>query len=217
MFRIYCSPCHGLGAQGGRAPDLTTGQFSAGSSDAALFAVVSGGVAGTEMPGYSSRFDADGIWRILAYLRTISGKPAAPIDGDPAEGGKLFWGKAACGSCHRIGPRGGRLGPVLTSIGRMRSASYLREALLDPGARLTPGYNTVTVVNRDGSTIVGVEKSFDAFSATIMDSSERFHSFLAAEVRSIQRETRSLMPPTRLPARDLNHLLAFLVSLRGAE
>ncbi|MEZ5403165.1 MAG: c-type cytochrome [Bryobacteraceae bacterium] len=216
MFRIYCSPCHGLGAQGGRAPDLTTGNFSAGPTDAALFAVVSGGIAGTEMPAYSSRFDADGIWRILAYLRSIGGKAQPPPNGDPAKGETLYWGKAGCGGCHRIGARGGRLGPELSAIGRMRSLAYLREALVEPGARLTPGYETLTVQTRDGRTITGVQKNYDAFSAALMDSSERYHAFLTEEVRSVKRETRSLMPPTRLPDPGLDHLLAYLVSLRGA-
>jgi alcohol dehydrogenase (cytochrome c) len=217
MFRIYCSPCHGLGGQGGRAPDLTTGAFSVGNGDEALFGVINGGAAGTEMPGFASRFNADGIWRIIAYMRSVSGKPAAPIDGNRGEGEKLYWGKGGCGGCHRIGVRGGRLGPELTAIGRMRSASYLREALLEPGARLTPGYNTITVETKDGKKLVGVQKNYDAFSATLMDPAEKFHSFLTGEVRSIRQETRSLMPVTRLPEKDLNHLLAFLVSLRGGQ
>ena len=54
MFRIYCSPCHGIGAQGGRGPDLTLGTYSAGNSDADLFKVISDGAPGTEMAAYWS-------------------------------------------------------------------------------------------------------------------------------------------------------------------
>jgi putative heme-binding domain-containing protein len=215
MFRIYCSPCHGLGGEGGRAPDLTLGRYAAGDSDDALFGVIANGVAGTEMAGYSGRFDSDGIWRIIAYIRTVAGKPAPKLSGDHATGERLFWGKAACGGCHRVGTKGGRFGPELTAIGRMRSLEYLREALVEPGARLTPGYNKITVETRDGKKIVGIEKNYDAFFTTLMDSKENLQSFAASDVRSISREHSSLMPPTRLPEGDLNHLLVYLTSLRG--
>ena len=46
-FRIYCTPCHGIRAEGGRGPDLTRGVYSAGETDAALFDVISNGVPGT--------------------------------------------------------------------------------------------------------------------------------------------------------------------------
>ena len=30
IFRIYCAPCHGIHAQGGRGPDLSRGVFASG-------------------------------------------------------------------------------------------------------------------------------------------------------------------------------------------
>ncbi|MGH6960807.1 MAG: hypothetical protein ACREE7_10005, partial [Dongiaceae bacterium] len=40
IFRIFCSPCHGIKADGGRGPDLTLGTYSIGDSDAALFNII---------------------------------------------------------------------------------------------------------------------------------------------------------------------------------
>ena len=34
VFRIYCAPCHGFRAQGGRGPDLSRGVFRSGEQDA---------------------------------------------------------------------------------------------------------------------------------------------------------------------------------------
>ena len=51
LFRANCSPCHGLNARGGgRGPDLTSGLWIHGGSDAAIFRTISQGVPGTEMP-----------------------------------------------------------------------------------------------------------------------------------------------------------------------
>ena len=46
MFRLFCSPCHGIKAEGGRGPDLTRGVYSVGESDGALFEVIANGEIG---------------------------------------------------------------------------------------------------------------------------------------------------------------------------
>lgn len=218
MFRISCSPCHGIQAGGGRGPDLTRGTFSAGDTDADLYRVIDEGVPGTEMPAFGARFSAENVWRLVTYIRSAAqaGGPVK-VTGDPASGEKLFWGKGSCGQCHRVGLKGGRLGPELTRIGRLRSLAYLRTAVLNPNADLTPGYATVTVVTRDGRKITGVQKGFDNFTAQLLDFSEKFHSFDKSDVRSATREFKSVMPSyeqTFTPA-EVDHLIAYLVSLRG--
>src|ERR1700751_4811506 len=51
LFRGNCSPCHGLNARGGgRGPDLTSGRWTHGSTDDAIFRTISQGVPGTDMP-----------------------------------------------------------------------------------------------------------------------------------------------------------------------
>jgi putative heme-binding domain-containing protein len=217
MFRIYCAPCHGIRAQGGRGPDLTRGSFAAGDRDADLFRTVSNGVAGTEMGSYSNLGD-DGVWRVIAYVRSVSRHDTSAVPGDPAHGASLFWGQGNCGRCHAVGERGSHLGPDLTRIGRQRSLAYLRTSIVDPNDDLAPGYSTLTVVTRDGKTTSGLEKGLDNFSGQLIDLAGKFYSFDRGEVRSMQRETRSLMPAyTAFSAADMTDLLAYLVSLRGTE
>src|SRR5579863_8879152 len=69
VFRIRCSPCHGIHAEGGRGPDLTLGSYSAGDKDADLYRVIARGVPGSEMAAYAATLDDDQIWRIVAYIR----------------------------------------------------------------------------------------------------------------------------------------------------
>ena len=171
IFRIYCSPCHGLRGEGVRAPDLTRGVYAGGDSDAALFAVIANGAQGTEMPAFLERLSsAENIWKVVSYIRSIARRDTDSLKGDAARGEKLFWGKGGCGACHRVSGKGGRIGPDLSRIGRERSLAYLRTSVVKPNDEISPGYATVTVVTRDGRTISGVQRGYDNFSAQLMDS-----------------------------------------------
>lgn len=220
VFRIYCSPCHGLKARGGRGPDLTRGLLASGAHDDEIFRVISNGVTGTEMEAFGGTLSEDSIRRIIAFLRSLEQQsPPQPVAGDPKAGEQLFWNKGQCGACHRIGAKGGGAGPDLSHIGRQRSPDYIRKAILDPSADILPGYRTLAVVTRDGKRIEGIERGFDNFTAQLVDLSGHFYSLERSAVTSVTRENRSLMPSykDRFTAAELQDLVAYLASLNGVE
>lgn len=108
------------------------------------------------------------------------------------------------------------MGPDLSLAGRIRSLKYLREAVVDVNADITPGYPTISVVTRDGKKLTGVQRGFDNFSAQFMDVQESFYSFLKSDVATMTREFKSLMPDTYgklfTPA-ELDDVVAYLHSL----
>jgi len=223
LFRQECVFCHGVGARGGmRGPDLTTGSWTHGGSDADIHHTISDGVPGTAMP--PNNLKTDEIWQIITYLRTVQ-QPATPAVGDRARGEALFFGAARCSTCHMVDGRGGRLGPELSTVGSARSRAYLVESIRQPAKQLTQirafgnslKYDTVTAVTADGRTIVGVPMHEDTFTVQLMDASERVYSFDKKALKSFRHEDRSLMPAydaSRLPEEDLNNLVAYLQSLR---
>ena len=128
-FRIYCSPCHGIHAEGGRGPDLTRGTYSAGERDADLFGVIMTGVSGTEMPSFSVSLGQENTWRVVSYIRSTTRHNVEKPSGDPLSGEKLFWGKGGCGGCHRVGARAeDASAPISHASGRTRSLDYLRRS-----------------------------------------------------------------------------------------
>ena len=219
-FRGSCSLCHGIKGGGGRGPDLTIGNFAAGDSDTALYNVISNGAPGTEMPGFAARFESDDIWRLVSYVRSIAGSGSNRVTGNASNGEQLFWNTGQCGQCHMVNGRGKRMGPELTQAGRRRSAAYLRESVVSPGADVTPGYATITVVTKDGKKIVGAQRGYDDFSAQLMDASETYYSFQKSDVTSIRQEYKSLMPNTygkMFSGPELNDLVAYMASLRATR
>jgi cytochrome c oxidase cbb3-type subunit 3 len=219
-FRLYCAPCHGIHAQGGRGPDLTRGTFASGDSDAELYRVIAHGVEGTEMTSYEGRFDDPMIWRFVSFIRSVTKTGTGRAPGDAAHGRELFQGKGGCAGCHAAGATGGGIGPGLGRVGRQRSLEYLREKLVNPSASLSPGYSTITVKLRDGREVRGVEKGFDDFSAQLLDAKGQYHSYRREEVASMKREERSIMPTAaaqKLSASEQTDLVAYLASLRGGK
>jgi alcohol dehydrogenase (cytochrome c) len=220
IFRIYCAPCHGIRARGGRGPDLSRGIFRSGDQDSDLARTISSGVRDTEMSGFAEILGDDNIRRVIAYIRSVSRHDNSAASGDPARGESLFWGKGQCGSCHTAAGRGRAIGPDLSRVGRQRSLEYLRESVAAPNADVTPGFATIVVVTRAGNKITGVERSFDNFSARLVDLAGQVHAFQKDDVASMKRESRSLMPDTYgklFSATEMDDLLAYLARFDGAE
>ncbi len=138
LFRANCSPCHGLNARGGgRGPDLTSGRWTHGSSDADIFRTISQGVPSTQMP--ANGFEDSEIWAIIAYLRSLAPAEHPITVGNPTKGERLFNGAAGCATCHMVKGHGGLLGPDLTRVGASRSTSYLIESIREPDKELSDG------------------------------------------------------------------------------
>jgi cytochrome c oxidase cbb3-type subunit 3 len=227
LFRQECVYCHGVSARGGmRGPDLTTGSWTHGGTDADLSATIVDGIQGTAMPPH--KLTQEEVRQIIAYLRSLQ-QPVAQTAGDASRGEALFFGSQRCSSCHIVNGRGGRLGPELSTVGSGRSRAYLVESIREPGRRLTENhsfgddytlrYDTVTVVTSDGTTIVGVPMNEDTFTVQVMDTTEHVHSLDKKSLRSLRHEDRSLMPAygvNRLSNAELDDLLAYLQTLRAA-
>jgi putative heme-binding domain-containing protein len=218
MFRNRCAGCHGPDARGFLGPDLT-GFWSAGGTDDRMFDIVRRGVPGTEMTGADPQRVVDrDIWQTLAYVRTLSAVPTSAPIGDAVNGERIF--RTNCTSCHRVNGRGGQLGPDLSRIGSARPRGGLLSKIRGSSDFIRPGYEAVTLVTRDGERIRGVKKNEDEFSIQIMDARERLQGYLKTSLTEFTIDRQSLMPvygPDRLPDRDVDDLLRYLTSLRGAN
>lgn len=232
MFRANCSPCHGLSARGGgRGPDLTSGRWTHGSSDAAIFRTITQGVPGTEMP--ANGFEDSEIWSIIAYLRSLAPPKRPVVPGDPAKGRKIFSEAGHCSDCHMVNGTGGVLGPDLSRVGAARSVSYLVDSIRQPDKELSSGmtdpnnhyglplvYDSVTLTRSDGTRLTGIARNEDTYSVQLIATDQKLHLLLKKDLTAITHQRRSLMPPyseDALDAVQLQDLIAYLETLRGSE
>ncbi|MBI1790978.1 MAG: c-type cytochrome [Acidobacteria bacterium] len=211
-FRSHCAPCHGLNGEGGRGPNLASGAFFHGGSDAALLQNISDGIPGTEMPGLF--YSPDRVWQVIAYLRSLN-RPSAKHVGDPAVGAALFRAKG-CPQCHRAGGDGGRQGPDLSETARARSPEHLRQSIVDPNADVRQRYWIVSFQAGNGEAQSGFLMNEDTYTVQFMDFQERLHTAAKSDMKDYKVEKTSRMPSYReqLSAVELDHLVAYLWSLR---
>lgn len=227
LFHQHCAPCHGLKGEGGRGAKLALPKLPRAPDDATLGSLIINGIPGTEMPA-TRMTDAERT-EVIAYVRGLARSEAASVPGDRAKGEALFWGKANCGSCHTVGPRGGRIGPDLTNIGQRRGAPNLRQSILDPEAEtpenfaqyrkviyMPDNYLRVRVVTDAGQTIIGARVDEDTFTIQLRDDASRIYSFRKDQLKELHEDWgKSPMPSYRntLSETELTDLIAYLSSL----
>lgn len=213
-FRSHCSPCHGLKGEGGRGPNLASGVFYHGSTDADLLNNISNGIDGTEMPGLF--YSPDRVWQVVAYIRSLSAA-AQPASARAVANGEALYKRQGCAECHRVNGSGGRMGPDLSAIGKTRSGEYLRQSILEPNADVRQRYCVVSITDAAGQTVEGFVMNEDTYDIQFIDLSGGLHSVAKAGLKSYRIDRVSKMPSYKgkLAENQLNELIAYLSSLRS--
>ena len=198
LFIRKCSACHGDTAKGGRGPDLTTGTWKHGSSDADLMRNIIKGIPGTQMPPIPmSETDARSI---ISFLRSLAeSEKTVQVAGDPEAGRRLFFESTGCSSCHMFGGRGGILAPDLTEA----RSRYRPDQLL---AASSSPWRLIEANTNSGSTVRGVKKGEDTFTLQLMDEQRRWHCLNKRDIRI----TTNSQPHTSLSIEDQKQIVAFL-------
>ncbi|MBM4254800.1 MAG: hypothetical protein FJ147_02770 [Deltaproteobacteria bacterium] len=68
----YCHATEAASRPGSRCPSLFDCEWKHGGDDAAVFKTLQDGVPKTEMIGFKGRLPDDMLWKILAYVRSVS-------------------------------------------------------------------------------------------------------------------------------------------------
>jgi putative heme-binding domain-containing protein len=137
--------------------------------------------------------------------------------GSAVRGRSVFFGKAACATCHAVGPNGGHIGPDLTKIGAIRSFHDILESILLPSSTFAQGYEPYLVVTTDGAELSGILARQSPDALTLRDASGADVQLHRSAVRGLRRLTVSLMPEgltDGLSQEERRDLMAFLQSLR---
>ncbi|GAB3318584.1 c-type cytochrome [Larkinella ripae] len=122
---------------------------------------------------------------------------------------------AQCVRCHAIGGQGGAVGPSLTNIGSTLSREQILQALVEPSARLAPGFGMVSLTLKDGQSVSGI-LSEEHQHELVLKTSEA-EPLKVPLARIDKRENLpSSMPPMGyiLSKREIRDVVEFLAGLK---
>lgn len=139
-------------------------------------------------------------------------------EGDALRGFQVFRSsKAACSACHAVGYFGGKIGPDLTRINRIRTEQDLIEAIVYPSASFVRSYESIQVMTDDGRAISGLIANEDAQSITLTTGIDQRVRVQRDEIEAIRPSPVSIMPAgldQQLSSQELADLIRFLKTER---
>ncbi len=155
-------------------------------------------------------------------------RPSQPADwarlaeqpGDAFAGERIFFHSQGprCYTCHRVGGRGGNIGPDLTTIGGSLTTAKLADSILAPSREIAPQFANWLLVTRDGKTHSGVivEEGPNS-TVTLADNQGKLTIVPRTEIEERRALPGSIMPDNLielLTPQDWMDLLAFLKTCR---
>jgi len=145
------------------------------------------------------------------------GEFALSLYGGKAAAGKTIFfehAAAACMRCHKINGEGGEVGPDLSKVGSRQPREYLLESVAFPNKVIAPGFESVLVKLKNGTSFAGIVKSETADELVINSPED---GIVKAKKSDIVLRTPGLSPMPEgfasiLGREDLRNLVEFLAS-----
>ena len=168
-------------------------------------------------PALAKRLDAfQGRQQADALIKAF--RAASLTGGDARKGQQVLTQHplAECTRCHAIRGRGADVGPDLTRIGSALTREQLFEALVDPNARIAPGFGTVGITLKNGERVDGtLREETETDIAVGVGAPVTVRRIPKSEIAE-RTDPVSAMPPLGLvlTPREVRDLIEFLSALR---
>ena len=136
------------------------------------------------------------------------------MKGNPKEGKKALAG-LACAACHNINPDDPVKGPDFNHIGSLLSKEQIAEAIIKPAATIADSWVTVTM--NDGTPHMGTLISKNDTEVVVNNIAGISAKLNAADVKSIEKQTSSIMGPglaNELSLQQFVDMVSYLHSLK---
>lgn len=140
------------------------------------------------------------------------------LAGGDAENGKRVFrshATAQCFRCHKIQGQGGEAGPDLTKLAARATREHILESMIDPNAKLAPGYGSVAYVLNDGRVVAGILKAEDAQQVSVLTPEGQTVVIPVSEIEE-RTAAKSAMPPVGpiLKLSEMRDVIEYLATLR---
>jgi len=162
--------------------------------------------------------------KVLPPLQGQNAAPLPPVSelvkrkGDAANGAKIYaQASPGCANCHVVNGRGIELGPNLSEIGTKLGKDALIEAILEPSAGVSFGFEAWNFTLKNGDEAYGLIASETADEVAVKAVGGIITQLKKSEIESRQQSKLSIMPSglqAAMTTQELVDLLEYLVSLK---
>ena len=140
------------------------------------------------------------------------------IPGDSRRGAAVFRrADIGCINCHQVGVEGVDLGPKLTEIGGKLGKEALSEAILDPSAGISFGFEAWTIELKNGDEASGIIASETEDEIVLKIATGATSGHKKADIAKREKQKLSIMPAglqQNMTTQDFVDLLEHLASLK---
>jgi putative heme-binding domain-containing protein len=165
--------------------------------------------------------------RLLPLPQGQDAQPLPPISelmrlkGDPVKGAAVFRRDTttSCIKCHQVNGEGIDFGPNLSEIGAKLGKDALYEAILDPSAGISFGFEAWQLALKDGNEAYGMIVSETAEELAFKTAGGIVTRYPKTEIKSRVQQKLSIMPAglqQTISRQDLIDLVEYLSSLKKA-
>lgn len=141
----------------------------------------------------------------------------ALLGGNEDRGARIFYSHqtAQCVRCHAIGDYGGNAGPVLNGVATRLTREQILESLINPDARLAPGFGTVSIELANGRKLNGILQQ-ETEQSLILKIGDKADTTIMKKDVAVRKNAPSSMPPMRLllTKKEIRDVVSFLARLK---
>lgn len=164
------------------------------------------------------------IAQLFPAPAALGGQPLPPIaellkiKGDAAHGKSLFErAESSCVTCHRINDKGVDFAPALSEIGSKLPKEAIYDAIINPNASISMGFETTQLQTKDGTVAIGIVRSETNEELVLALPGGATNKFTKRDIAKREKLPTSMMPSglnQALSQQDLVDLVEYLASLK---
>lgn len=164
--------------------------------------------------------------KVLPLPAGQNAQPLPPISalvsmkGDAARGAEVYRRETvACINCHQVRSEGREVGPALTEIGSKLTKEAMYEAILDPSAGISFGFEAWQAQLKSGDEAYGIKASDTPEEVALKDMNGIVTRYKKSEIAGLQQSKMSIMPAglqQSMTTQELVDLVEYLSSLKKA-
>jgi putative heme-binding domain-containing protein len=143
------------------------------------------------------------------------------MKGDPVKGAEVFRRETvACIKCHQVNGEGVDFGPALSEIGTKLGKDALYEAILDPSAGISFGYEAWQIELKNGDEAFGLVVSDTADEIAVKAQTGIVTRYKKSDIARKDQQKLSIMPAglqQAMSTQDLVDLVGYLSSLKKTD